>query len=50
MSLLKEGAEVLIKARVVRQAFDKRKEKEKGYLVRLERGEVYVNPSEIINP
>jgi len=45
--MIKEGAEVLLIAKVVRQAMDTIERK--GYVLRTERhGQIYANPEEII--
>ena len=46
---MKKGTKVLIRATIIRQADDQRPDQEKGWVVETSRGEVYVNPCEIIS-
>ncbi len=47
---LEKGTQVLIKATIVRRLTDNRPEEERGYTVKTSRGEVMVEPYDIIKP
>lgn len=50
MSGFKEGEIVLVQARIVRRCGDERMEDKRGYVIRTSRGEVMIEPSEIVFP